>query len=197
MSTRHFLTIALLLASAVSAFAQNAPNAATGVLTPPPDISTIVSIDAHNALIIGTRDPQTPNAPEEFSLRTPRHVYAGGITRLFGGSIMPTEMFVIPESAFLSGAAGQRSGGQGSLGQNSLGQGFGGGSFGGQGFGAQSQSFGNQNYGGQNFRQNNSNFNRGYNSYASRVPVQNLSQFNQLYNYFDRPMAQAQIGVSQ
>jgi hypothetical protein len=79
--------------------AQTAP----GVLPASPAIETLVSIDAHNILIIGTRDENAPGAQTEYSQVAPRHIYSGGVVRVFGGVVMPAESFVIPESAWRSG----------------------------------------------------------------------------------------------
>lgn len=107
-----------------------------GILLPPPEVMTVLSIDAHNSVIIGTRDPKTPNAPEKFAPFSPRHIYSGVIGRLFGGAITTTEEFVIPESASYSGAGNM---------------------------GANRQSSGNQGTGSQGFSgQNTRTFNRGF-----------------------------------
>ena len=63
-----------------------------GVFSLPPSVSNIVAIDAHNILLIETEEEDGPRV-------TPfpvRHVYAGGIARLFGGSAFPTLPFVSP-----------------------------------------------------------------------------------------------------
>ena len=165
---KHLLTIAVLGFSFSAAHAQSAN---TGVLQPPPEISTILSIDAHNALIIGERDPRTPNAPENLSLVAPRHIYSGGIARVLGGTIVPTELFVIPESALRGNSGNGGFGRQNSGGQN----------------------FGNQSFGGQN----NTAFNRGFSSFSPRVPVQNRAQFDQAFGTLDRPIPQTQVQVTQ
>lgn len=115
-----------------------------GVLPLPPEVSTVLSIDAHNSVIIGTRDPKdTSDAPEKFTPYSPRHIYSGVLGRLFGGAITTTEEFVIPESALQSGGGALGTGGRSSQ-------------FGNQGFG--NQGFGNQGFSGQNTR----TFNRGF-----------------------------------
>lgn len=123
-------------AQTASSSARNSTRGNTGIISLPPEISTVLSIDAHNSAIIGTRDPKTPDAPERFSPYSPRHIYSGVLGRLFGGTITTTEEFVIPESAFQSGA--------GNLGTNR-------------------QSGGNRGVGIQGFSgQNTRTFNRGF-----------------------------------
>lgn len=70
-----------------------------------------------------------------------KHIYAGGIALLFGGSVLPTLPFVAPASAAQGGGQGGQ-GGFGGGGQGGGGQGgFGGGGFGGGG-GGQTGGFG-------------------------------------------------------
>jgi hypothetical protein len=42
---------------------------------------------------------------------------------------------------------------------------------------------------------NGNGFNNGGNSFAPRVPVNNLDQFNKVLGFFDQPLRQVQIGV--
>lgn len=90
---------AFVAMAATSAHAQNATEATLGALTPPPEISNIVSIDAHNVVLVESQNPDVPSEPKQYSLYVPRHIYSGAIARLFGGSIISTESMVIPESA--------------------------------------------------------------------------------------------------
>ncbi len=71
-----------------------------------------------------------------------RHIYAGGIALLFGGTVLPTQPFVSPQqSGGGNGGRGNSGGNRGGVGGFSGGQigggggGFGGGGFGGGGFG--------------------------------------------------------------
>jgi hypothetical protein len=59
------------------------------VFDPPSGVAKIVSIDAQNMLL-----SQLANG--EYQLLTVRHVYSGGIARLFGGVTVPTAYFVSP-----------------------------------------------------------------------------------------------------
>jgi hypothetical protein len=168
--------MAMTICSAtLSANAQQAQIGGAGVLQPPADISQIISIDEHNSVLIESADPK------EYSLALPRYIYSGGVARIFGGTIIPTENFVIPQSAMRSnmnpgmgapGNFGNFSGFSGPNGaNNNYGNNSGNGTFGG---------FGRYN----NFQQ-----------YAPRVPVNNMNQFNQIMGYLDRPIRQAQVGA--
>jgi len=101
-STVFTAALALSVLSA-TAHAQSATTAGSGVLRPPAGVTKIVSVDAHNVLIIETED--APDAPKQYSLIIPRHIFSGGIAALFGGSSIPTEMMVSPGMAGRSGLA--------------------------------------------------------------------------------------------
>ena len=90
---------AFVVLGATNAHAQNATESTSGALTPPPEISNIISIDAHNTILVESQNPDSPSEPKQYSLHVPRHIYSGAIARLFGGSIISTESMVIPESA--------------------------------------------------------------------------------------------------
>lgn len=157
--------------------AQQNTSQSNGVLTPPAPITNVISIDAHNMLLIESGEA---GEPKEYSLAIPKHLYSGGIARLFGGTIIPTELLVIPESALRSGAGGNfgrnNSGNTNSNGGNSG-----------------NNNFANNNSGGNNTFGN--SFNRGSNNFSSRVPLRNLNDFNQALGALDRPVRQAQIGA--
>ena len=60
----------------------------------PPSVQNVVSIDALNTLIIasdGERPGETQYTPVLI-----KHVYSGGIARLFGGTAVPTAQFASP-----------------------------------------------------------------------------------------------------
>ena len=98
------LAFALICAGSARAQDDTQDNAQplAGVLQAPAGITGIVSIDAHNTLLV---ESQAPGEPKQHSLFVVRHIYSGGLARLFGGSIIPTEALVIPESARRSGFA--------------------------------------------------------------------------------------------
>jgi len=178
-------TLALAVICTANAHAQSTTEQDAGVLTPPPEITSIISIDAHNTVLIESQNPDAPNEPKQYSLSVPRHIYSGSIARIFGGTIIPTEVLVIPESARRAnfGAPGGVSG---------IGNG---GNF----------NNGNNNSGGYNngFNTGNNNtgsfnpINRGFPTYSPRVPVNNINQLNRVLGMLDRPIRQAQIGISQ
>jgi len=149
--------IALAVICAGSARAQNATEPLAGVLQAPPTITNIVSIEAHNVLLVESQSSDDLNAPKQYSLFIPRHVYSGGLARLFGGSVIPTEVFAIPESARRSNSGSP----------GGVSSGFGG-----------SNNNGNNNNGnnfnsGNNNSNNNGNFNtfnRGFSMYAPQIP---------------------------
>lgn len=110
----------------------------------PEGVESVVSIDALNQLLVlSNRDGKRVLTPVIV-----RHIYSGGIAQLFGGSSIPTEIFVSP--GVLGG--GQNGGGGGGFGGGGRGGGqnggFGGGGFGGGGFGGQTGGFGGGGFGG-------------------------------------------------
>jgi hypothetical protein len=163
----------------------------SGSITPPPDVTNIVSIDAHNSILVETQEPQNTNAPREYSLALPQHIYSGGIARAMGGSVIPTEMLVIPQGARNQAATPN---GVMGFGGNNFGGGIGftNGNSGGfqNGFG---QDFGNNNFGNSN--SGNGNFNS-FGRFNAPLPVNNMRQFNQVMGFLDRPIPQAQVGTS-
>jgi hypothetical protein len=156
----------------------SAQNNAT--VTPPAAVTNIISIDAHNNIIVETQDPQDANAPKEYSLAVPQHVYSGGLARMMGGSVIPTEVLVVPGSA-------RRMGGN----PNGV-TGFGGSNFGNNTGFTNGTPGGFENGGfGQSTGANFNGFGRN-----APLPVNNIQQFNQLMGFLDRPIRQAQVGVS-
>lgn len=133
---KHLLLCGALCACALPALAQN-PVAANngGVFQLPPNVKNVVSIDAQNLLIIESEvDGQTQYTP-----MIVKHVYSGGIARLFGGSIVPTAQFVTPGAVTVGQNTPVATGVNGNgIGNNSLGN--------------------NQNFSGGNFNGNNQNF---------------------------------------
>jgi hypothetical protein len=172
-----------------AAHAQQNPSSGEGVLTPPPEVSNVISIDAHNTILIETQDPQDPDSPKEYSLAIPRHIYSGGVARLLGGSIITTEMLVVPQSAMRSGngAFGNNgASGVGNFGGNSANNSFN--NSGGNG------NFGN-NFGGNSSISSNNSFNRGFSNFVPRISVNNMQQFNQILSYLDKPIRQVEVGT--
>ncbi|HVF11244.1 MAG TPA: hypothetical protein VNA16_10595, partial [Abditibacteriaceae bacterium] len=76
---------------------------ARGVIKLPSDVRQVISIDAHNVLLAETADPDEPTE-SEYAALVVRHVYSGGIARILGGTVIPTEIFVSP--AFNKGGFG-------------------------------------------------------------------------------------------
>ena len=144
---RFLLCGALCALSALPASAQNRannPNQNTGaVFQLPPSVENVVSIDAQNLLIYQSKiNDQTVYTPSIV-----RHVYSGGIARLFGGTTVPTALFATPGNF----------GGQNGNGQTGVTGATGGNGFGGNGFGGNSNglggggNFGGNGFGGGNF----------------------------------------------
>lgn len=81
-----------------AAQAQTAPNtqAAGGTMQLPKGVTKIVSIDSQNILLVESVDE---DGKKHYNIIQPRHVYSGGLARIFGGSVISTETLVIPESA--------------------------------------------------------------------------------------------------
>ena len=93
------------------------------ILQLPAGVQNVVSIDAHNMIIIasdGERDGETRYTPTRI-----KHVYSGGIARLFGGFSVPTAQFVTP-GAFNDGNNNNQNGGVAASGGNNNSSGFGG-----------------------------------------------------------------------
>lgn len=146
---KHFLTNAiagaLLCAPALAQPGQNNQNNAFGgnggaVFELPPSVQNVVSIDALNMIIIaqdGEREGET-----QYTTSIIKHVYSGGIARLFGGTSVPTAQFATP--GLLNGG-----GNNGGFGGNNGGFGGNNGGFGGNngGFGGNNQN-GGGNFGG-------------------------------------------------
>ena len=164
MSRFHF-TSRLALAAGLFclapgiARAQTAPQTNGGVLDLPEGISRVIAVDAHNILLAET-DPEATNEPKKIVPLTVRHVYAGGIAKLFGGEVVPTEQFVSPAFNNANGNGGGNGFNNGGnnrrnnanpfgVGPTIGNPGFGNQGFGNQGFG--NQGFGNQGFGNQGF----------------------------------------------
>lgn len=86
-----------------AAQAQTAP-AGAGTMELPKGVTRVISIDAHNFLLVESVDA---DGKKKYSIIQPRHVYSGGLARIFGGTVIPTEALVIPESANGAGFQGQ------------------------------------------------------------------------------------------
>lgn len=104
MKTSFLLIGAALLTFGAGAQAQNRGNrnnnrgnnnrgAQNGATFPLPEgVESVVSIDAYNILVAQTNR----NGQRDFSPIIVRHIYSGGLAKLFGGSSVPTEQFVTP-----------------------------------------------------------------------------------------------------
>jgi hypothetical protein len=181
----------LLLAT--STFAQQT-NTQGGTLPLPEGVKRVIAIDAQNQLLAEVEDE---NGNVEYRSIPVRHVYAGGIAKVLGGDIIPTEPFVSP--AFTNGGAGYGNNG------NNVQQ------FGGNGYNnGNNNGFNNGN---NNGWQNGSNFNSGFGGFvgngrvAPRVNVpttqmnrqmrnRNLNnrRVNQVVGFLDRPIPQVEVG---
>lgn len=113
------------------ALAQQAPDNANNnfgaqggaVFQLPPSIQNVVSIDALNIVIIAS-DGEQPGQTRYTPTRI-KHVYSGGIARLFGGFSVPTAQFATP-GALNDGGNGNNNGGVAANGGNNQSGGFGG-----------------------------------------------------------------------
>lgn len=122
--------------------ANNAFGNGGAVFQLPPSVQNVVSIDALNTLIIVSDDEQSGET--QYTPALIKHVYSGGIARLFGGTAVPTAQFATPGlingggfGGVQNGFGGNNGGFGGNNGNNNGGgfggQNFGGGSFGGNG----------------------------------------------------------------
>ena len=103
----------------------------------PEGVESVVSIDAYNILMAQTNR----DGKRDLSPIIVRHIYSGGVARLFGGSTIPTEQFVSPGTF----GGGNNGGGQNGGGQNN---GFGGGVQGGGNLGGAAGGLGGAQTGG-------------------------------------------------
>ena len=84
-----------------------------GVLPLPKGVARVIGIDAQNLLLV-EMEPEVEGGPSEYRAIPVRHVYVGGIARLFGGTAISTEEFVSP--AYSKGQGfGQNNGGPGNF----------------------------------------------------------------------------------
>ena len=109
------------------------------ILQLPPSVQNVVSIDAFNLLIIasdGERRGETRYTPTLI-----KHVYSGGIARLFGGTSVPTAQFATPGQFGNNGGNGNGNTNGGVAAVGGAQNGFGGNTNNG-GFGATQNGFG-------------------------------------------------------
>lgn len=66
-----------------------------GLLPLPKGVTRVVGIDAQNVLLVEL-EPEVEGGPSEYRAIPVRHVYVGGIAKLFGGTTISTEEFVSP-----------------------------------------------------------------------------------------------------
>ena len=66
-----------------------------GVLPLPKGVARVIGIDAQNLLLV-EMEPEVEGGPSEYRAIPVRHVYVGGVARLFGGTTISTEEFVSP-----------------------------------------------------------------------------------------------------
>ena len=131
MKTTLLLVGAALLSAGTSAQAQfgqgnrgnnrgngrNTQGNGGGALPLPEGVERVVSIDAFNILLAQTNR----NGQRDLSPIIVRHIYSGGVARLFGGDTVPTELFVTP-GAFGGANNGRNGGGnRGGFGQTGIG----------------------------------------------------------------------------
>jgi ribonuclease Z len=77
-----------------------------GILPLPDGVRRVIAIDAQNTLL-AELEPDTPGGPSEYRFVPVRHVYAGGVARLFGGDVISTEEFVSPAFSKNNGQNGR------------------------------------------------------------------------------------------
>lgn len=110
-----------------------------GVFSLPPSVNNVVALDAYNSLFVETEDEANGIRVTEMPVR---RIYAGGVARLFGGTVVPTLPFISPGNfagggfgvTNASGNGGNNGFGAGQgIGNNGVsnGTGFGGGNTGG------------------------------------------------------------------
>lgn len=194
-----------------------------GIFPLPEGVNRVISIDAQNVLLA---EMEGADGQTEYALIRPRHVYSGGLARLFGGDVIPTEQFVSP--AFNGGNGNGGNGGNGFGGNNgnfnpnNSANNFGGGNnFGNNGpvFGGfNNGGYGNNGYGndggfvpngpqvGNGFPggvvPNNSGYFSGQNRIAPRSTRGGLSVqtgnpiINQVVGLLDRPVRQVEVGTT-
>lgn len=86
----------------------------TGVLPLPEGVTSVVGLDAQNAVVVSAESDG--KEPAHYELIFTKHVYAGGIARLFGGSVIPTSVLASPAFNFSGGQSSTGSiGGGGSF----------------------------------------------------------------------------------
>lgn len=123
---KKMVAAASMLGVCASGQVAQAQPAQGGVVPLPRGINKVVSIDAHNTLLIEIADPETPDK-KEYRLVPVNHVYSGGIARVLGGDIVPTGVLVSP--AYNNGLgmlAGPNRSGLFASGGNTVNNGFGG-----------------------------------------------------------------------
>ncbi|MBV9864649.1 MAG: hypothetical protein JO316_04820 [Abitibacteriaceae bacterium] len=125
-----------------------------GTLPLPQGITNVISVDAQNTLLVEYEDPDNPGQKQYQAIRI-NHVYSGGIAKILGGDVIPTETFVSPSYSQQNGNGGYGGfGGQTGYGNNGYTQN------GGVGFYNPTGGYptGNQPYGyNQGYNQNNNN----------------------------------------
>lgn len=100
----------LAIAACALAFAAGDAQAQTatrngGALELPAGIEKLVSIDAHNFVMVQARDKDNPDQ-STYAIIAPQHIYSGAIARIFGGTIFSTEQFLVPGGAMNNGPRG-------------------------------------------------------------------------------------------
>ena len=160
---------------------QNGQNGNNGAVLPlPRGVNNVISIDAHNIILAEVESEDNPDETE-YKAFTINHVYSGGIARVLGGTIVPTEVFVSP--AFNSGGANGVNNGFNGLNNGMIGQPLGNPITGGN-FGPGLNPGFNPGYGPGNNQGFNPGFNQGYNNPG----FYNQSFNNGYYNpNFNRP----------
>jgi len=88
-----------------------------GVFELPEGVSRVISIDAQNVLLA---EMEGEDGQKEYVAIRPRHIYSGGLARLFGGDVIPTEEFVSPAFANGGGFGNNVGNGNGFNGNNNF-----------------------------------------------------------------------------
>jgi len=99
---RNWVIAGLALGAAVTARPAQAQTAPAGgaAMQLPKGVTKVVSIDLHNYLLVEAVDAE---GKTHYSIIQPRHVYSGGLARIFGGTLIPTADLITPESANRTG----------------------------------------------------------------------------------------------
>lgn len=101
---RKSLLLSFILLTASSALRCLAQSQSTATLPLPDRIKAIAAIDAQNSFIAGAETESTTSL--HYEIIPLKHIYAGGIARLFGGMVIPTALMATPPLVNTGGMGG-------------------------------------------------------------------------------------------